>query len=659
MADPSVERINALTQNARSTWFALLSVLLFVGITLMSVSDIDFYGADRATDLPLINVSVPTPLFFYASPILTAAVYSYFHLYLIRLWDALADAPTRIEGRQLSDAVTPWLITDAALFVRRFRRKDNSAKRRPLEFPSALLNIILAWGGGWLILGFVWLQSLPAREFWMTAVAAASFLAVLWAGLASLIMAWLRLGPPKEVYRVRRWTIPGGLLSIFIFVPGVFAFSYLKTEAPDEWPAKWVEAWPQLPEYIGEQPTIWLAELDLTGEDIVERPANWLPYEIARKDFLAVWCKRETTACETELEPQAFVEEWHQRLSAQVSGLRKPHWHTEEGSQLDLRDARAAKAYLPGVDLSKALLQRALLVEAQMQGARLNRAEMSHAIMRGAEMQLANLNGAKLHHSKLQWTNLSGADLSGAEMQNANLSGAQLNEAVFRWAKMQGTNLSGAKLQGASLDKSEMQKAFLALADLENADFSFAIMTGVNLSGAKLVNSDLMEASIQNADFTAAKLHNVNLSNTKLQNVNFDGSLIGAPIKNPIELFQTDLSGSRNYGGAIRSVDFTYAKIDASTDWRNVFFDASVSVPKDMRDRIGSPCWWDWVEANPKPLKDFEYFARWRGWLSIEEKWGDDGWERLAPPEFRNVPLIPPPADCKWITDPLPGAAEN
>ena len=33
----------------------------------MSVKHIDFYGVDRATKLPLINVEVPTRLFFLAA----------------------------------------------------------------------------------------------------------------------------------------------------------------------------------------------------------------------------------------------------------------------------------------------------------------------------------------------------------------------------------------------------------------------------------------------------------------------------------------------------------------------------------------------------------------------------------------------------------------
>lgn len=80
-----IDRINALTSNARNTWFALLGVLVFVSITLMGVEHIDFYGVDRATALPLVNVDVPTRYFFIAAPLLIAAIFGYFHLYLIRL----------------------------------------------------------------------------------------------------------------------------------------------------------------------------------------------------------------------------------------------------------------------------------------------------------------------------------------------------------------------------------------------------------------------------------------------------------------------------------------------------------------------------------------------------------------------------------------------
>ncbi|MDK3072018.1 hypothetical protein QO034_02760 [Sedimentitalea sp. JM2-8] len=49
----------------------LLGVLVFVGITLLRVEHIDFYGIDRATALPLVSVEMTTRSFFVAAPIWT------------------------------------------------------------------------------------------------------------------------------------------------------------------------------------------------------------------------------------------------------------------------------------------------------------------------------------------------------------------------------------------------------------------------------------------------------------------------------------------------------------------------------------------------------------------------------------------------------------
>lgn len=128
-----VTRINALTTNARNTWFVLLGVLVFVSVTLMGVEDIDFYGVDRATKLPPMDVEVPTRLFFVAASILSAAVFGYFHLYLIRLWDALGAALYEHPGKHLADNVTPWLVTDMAMKLRK-----GEATPRAMDWPAFL-----------------------------------------------------------------------------------------------------------------------------------------------------------------------------------------------------------------------------------------------------------------------------------------------------------------------------------------------------------------------------------------------------------------------------------------------------------------------------------------------------------------------------------------
>ena len=51
MSDP-IYRIDALTKNARTTWFALLGALIFVGVALMGIKHIDFYCVTTFRVLP-------------------------------------------------------------------------------------------------------------------------------------------------------------------------------------------------------------------------------------------------------------------------------------------------------------------------------------------------------------------------------------------------------------------------------------------------------------------------------------------------------------------------------------------------------------------------------------------------------------------------------
>lgn len=78
-----------------------MRLLVFVGVSHAGVEPIDFCGVDRATQLPLVNVSVPTRLFFLAAPVLTAAIYTDFHLSLIRLPDALGVPRRAVQAEPL------------------------------------------------------------------------------------------------------------------------------------------------------------------------------------------------------------------------------------------------------------------------------------------------------------------------------------------------------------------------------------------------------------------------------------------------------------------------------------------------------------------------------------------------------------------------------
>ena len=528
--DP-VARINALTTNARNTWFVLLGVLVFVSITLMGVQHIDFYGVDRQTALPLVNVSVPTWLFFYAAPLLITAVYGYFHLYLIRLWDVLGVAKPDVAGTPLGDAITPWLVSDVALKLRAIKRDPNCITPRTMEVPNALWNTLFAWVAGPAVLGWLWWGSMPARDWKMTSLAGICLFSSLVFGYASAEMMRRRMTYKEGVsHRIWRGGIALAVLML-VFAPLVAIITYGRTVEP-----------------LGR---IRLAPIDLTGEALVEKPLNWLPYQIAQDDFLAVWRKRENISNSKEVSTRArdFIREWKIRRTAYLSSLSKPYWNGKKNPKLDLRKADLSKSFLSGVNLRK----------------------------------------SRLDNANLSQSDLEGANLREAKLSNAFLLETKLQEADLRQVRMMSTILHEAQLQGAKLHR------------------SFLVDT-----------SD-----------------------------------------KPVLLKKTNISASKNFGGALRYVDFSHAELDDRTDWRNVFLDASVTIPEHMRNRIGNPCLWNWIDQNSEPLGDEAFFAHWRGWLALDEDWGDPRWYLIAPEEWRDVVPIAPPADCHWITDPIPGATAN
>ena len=109
MTDPEtqIDRINEISAIARTSWLALLGYLAFIGISLLAVEDADFFVETRRTDLPLVGVAIPTYSFFFFAPILAAALYVYLQVHLLKLWDAIADAPAVVDGRPLGEHLHP------------------------------------------------------------------------------------------------------------------------------------------------------------------------------------------------------------------------------------------------------------------------------------------------------------------------------------------------------------------------------------------------------------------------------------------------------------------------------------------------------------------------------------------------------------------------
>jgi hypothetical protein len=108
---------------------------------------------------------------------------------------------------------------------------------------------------------------------------------------------------------------------------------------------------------------------------------------------------------------------------------------------------------------------------------------------------------------RLDYTNLSKAELRGAnldsfDLQETNLSDADLRDAYLAWSFLHKTVLRGANLRGATLGGDSDLSGHT---DLSYADLRSTILKDANLSNADLSNADLSNAKVTSEQLAEAK----------------------------------------------------------------------------------------------------------------------------------------------------------
>ncbi|EBA14265.1 pentapeptide protein [Roseobacter sp. SK209-2-6] len=599
-----IERINALTQNAKSTWFALLSALLFVGVTLMGVEHIDFYGVDRATQLPLINVSVPTPLFFYGAPLLIAAIYSYFHLYLIRLWDALGAAPSRHEGTRLGEAIAPWLVSDAALHLRARLRGDNCAAPRALESASMLLNILLAWVFGPFVLAWLWWASMPARTWEMTTIAGVCLLTALIAGSASLAMLLLRMkSMAPEPYK-NLWSTFPAIAFLIGTAPLIFALSLQKTTGPAK----------------------HITRVNLAENTLTQMPQDWVPFALEFSIFQESWCKNRGLICD-ELNfrsLQDLEKSWKVFRRAKIQKAIPPRLSEVPPQEIRTQNDRAtAHNRNFSINLSNLNALSSVFVAANLSKSYLKNSNLSGVIAEGAF-----LRGSQIVRTPLLY----------GQLQNADLDFVEVSHSDWRYLAFQ-----GSRARNASFTDTDFQKA----------DFTFSDLQGTVFLDTNLSQSTFLGSNLSYTKFRNSNLNSVKFDNSKLERVDFRSSEINYSIftnsAHPKTLPRRAVfSGADFDGSAFRNINLQYVYMDSNTVFQNTFLDKTVSIRPEWLKANGTPCQW----RLDKELPEEEFYARWKGWIHRGTLQGlptDFEWEKVAPMKYWDVTPIPPDSPtCRW-----------
>lgn len=470
----SLTQIDRISQHIRTNWFALIGLFAFAGVTLLSVKDADFFAFGRETTLPLIGISIPTKSFFWVAPPLIAAIYIYFHLSLLKLWDALATAPPRPKGRRLGEAIFPTLISDFALSL----RPDRAVPPRALRWITNAIVVTLVWLTIPGVLIYFWRRSMPAHDLGMTLFIGLCVAVSVLVGLVSAVVAVVRLREPKlELERLPRFLVSE------LTVVGTFIFAILCGTSFEATKGN------------------LLVPADMFGEQLVPRPGHWRDHATARREFRRDWCKA------VDLRPEScwslsgqrmseFSEEWRSERSAVVAAL-----DSLDLSGVDLRFAGLQDSFLVGADVQASDLRDALLQRANLEGARLDRADMEAADLEGAHLEEVSFEGATLDRAILVGAKMTGANFIEARLEGAHLLDSELAGALLIEAKMDGANLARANLEGANLMEVTLVRANLWDANLDRVDLWEGDLRDANLWRASLSGADLGKANLEGVIF--------------------------------------------------------------------------------------------------------------------------------------------------------------
>lgn len=575
----TLESVEEASKSARTLLFGLLAACLYSALTVSTTGDVGLLANSSAEALPVIDALVPAAWFLILVPALLLAVFFYFHIYLQRLLESLADLPAVFQnGRPLDKQAHPWLVNGLVRSHCAVLREMAKRGEKPaLSKLQSGLSMLLGWYVVPLTLALVWFRYLSRHERIGTGIqiglvvfafASAAYFhylarvtlrqrgcgaavasrrartAAKWIFVAALPLAgllWLVsdgaiYGAWPELHR----DDTTGIAQDAKLRPDRFAVAVDERDA--EVLHRWLHKWAHAGMSEGRTASLRAGRLEV--------PATLSEVD-AGSDEGSHGTGGAAATKETEDEP---AERPPCEPLPGDRGLQRPFllrqrdWvprilsHERLQARADFEHHDAQGAHLEEADLRYARMREADLGQAFLEGARLDRADLSRADLRTANLASACLDGAQLSHADLRTANLTSACLAKADLSYARLGAAKLTSACLVGASFLGADLERADLRGACLMAANLEKGRLEGANLSEAELYAAL-----LSGARLKNANLIRTSALKARFLRADLRSADLSLADLQKADFSSAqmqcaqLTGANLDGTV-LFQADLA---------------------------------------------------------------------------------------------------------------------
>lgn len=488
---------------ARGFYLAMVLVNLLAWVVIVFTTDLQILTNSPVLPIPRVGAFLPTGGFYLGGPLLLFSSYLGFHFLLLRLWGSVAALPAVFPDGRTLEKSGPWFLVGLVRGHLRWLREAPS----PLSSLERVVSALLAY---WLVpatLLLFWVRYLTRQDLRGTLLHVALVVAAVVVGafLPTFVARVVRpedLQPPKSKRALRLTSLGAALvLGCVLALLSVGVIRGMPQEAgrvPGR-PSTDVRRWAaQVLGLAGYDPYV-----DLTESDISTRPAAGPVENVAL-----------------------------------VRGARL--------NQMNLRFARAYRAFLVNAHLWGANLEGAQLSEADLRGANL----------REAKLRWAWLDRSRANHAILIQADARNANFTAANLEDADLSYAWLDDAALAQARFAGASLYAASLLNARLPRADLQRADLREANLENAVLTFADLRQADLWSAKLPRSRLAEARLTGAILLEADLRGADLGGADLQGAILRGALMdgasleGADLRGAVGLTPAQVCSAANRRGA-------------------------------------------------------------------------------------------------------------
>ena len=448
----ALEIVKETSQNARKVFFAMLLGCVYSWLTIATTTDVRLLTNTASSPLPIIGTEIPIAGFYIVAPLVLICLYFYFHLYLIKLWEALSGLPAIFhDGKRLDEIAYPWLLN--GLVRRHFKLLKTD---RPfIAHVQEWITIMLAW---WVVpitmiafwLRYIRLHDWRGTSFHIGLIVVSFSFAIIFYRLCALTLK----SKKSQIFRLKDFLKDKRFYYGVIVVLVGFFFILL---------------------------SYGTIEGVRTKEHYFSDIKKFVPWAFEKLGYGVFVNFREQRV--TEIPPN-------------IGAISK-------GERLE---------FVKGANLKGRNLIYADLSEAFMVKADLRRASLNYAILKNTNLQQADLRETDLQEADLGNANLKQANLSGAKLQQTNLGESELQNCIFERANLQQADLRSANLMDAYLWDANLKQAKFGNAILQNTEFVRANLQEVNLWNANLEQADLRNVNLKDAYLWGALFINANLT---------------------------------------------------------------------------------------------------------------------------------------------------